>query len=744
MKKPSEKNARVTIRFYEELNDYLPAENRKRDIRLSMERPLPVRELIVSLGIPPSEVDLILVNGQSAAFSRTVAGGDRIAVYPVFEALDISCAVRLRDRPLRRMRFFADVHLARLARYLRMLGFDTVWEPDCPDEEIIRRSLREKRIILSRDAGLLRSRSVLRGYRVDGTDPRKQIVEVVRRFDLGFLIAPFSRCMVCNGQVARTPKEELAQRLDSGIYSRFEEFFGCTGCGRIYWKGTHHRSMDRFIENIMVQARRETEARIMDEKTRRILSMFEQINTIPRCSKNEERISAWLQDWAEKHGFQKKLDQVGNLAIRVPASPGREGEPGVIVQGHMDMVCEKRPDSPHDFSRDPIRNVLEGDWLRAEGTTLGADNGVALAVGMCLATDPEISRPPLELLFTVDEESGLTGANGMDTGLVNGKVLLNLDTDTEGVFTVGCAGGMTIPMDLPVGFSEPEKERALYRITVGGLHGGHSGIDIHRQRANAIKVLARALYALRFLDMGIVSLRGGKAHNAIPRDAEAVVSCRPSDGPALQKAVAELARTVKAEYAAADPSLTLSVCAAEEPEAHGQKAVSAQDGAKIVQLLLCLPHGVSAMSKTMEGLVETSNNLGVAEIKDGALRVVTSPRSSVMSRLSAMGDLIEAAAGLAGAQTRVSSSFAPWEPDMESPLLKRCRTLYRELFQKDPTVLAIHAGLECAVIGSKYPGLDMISFGATTENLHSPEERLYVPSLSRLWKFLTLLLASPV
>lgn len=472
-----------------------------------------------------------------------------------------------------------------------------------------------------------------------------------------------------------------------------------------------------------------------------VLERFEQISRIPRCSKNEEAVTRWFEGWAEIRGWPSRRDPAGNLLIRVPASPGCERAPVVVIQGHLDMVCEKTPESVHDFARDPIRVIRDGDWIRADGTTLGADNGVALALGAAVAEDPELCRPAIELLFTVDEETGLTGAKNLDPGLVEGRLLINLDSETEGVFTVGCAGGRDVQIHRELQFTPLSQDWRWMQLTVGGLRGGHSGIDIHRPRANANKLLARTLRAvIPAGDLRLAAVSGGSRRNAIPRDARAVVACRPDAVESFRRQTAACAERLRGEFPS-EPSLELRL--ADLPaSASDLTAMTSADAALTLNLLLALPHGVAQMAPDFADLVLTSNNLAMAATVDRRLEIATSQRSLADAGLDAMSDQVRATAALAGARTHTESEYPPWTPDLASPLLSRCRAVYRSLYRNDPGVRALHAGLECAIIGRTYPGMDMISLGPTTENAHSPTERLHVPSLHRVAEFLRALLTS--
>jgi dipeptidase D len=475
------------------------------------------------------------------------------------------------------------------------------------------------------------------------------------------------------------------------------------------------------------------------EAIERVMGWFERISAIPRCSKNEEAIARWFETWAQGRGWATRRDPAGNLVIEVPASAGCERAPGVVIQGHLDMVCERTPTSTHDFTRDPIRLVRDGDWLRADGTTLGADNGVALALGAALSETEGLPHPPLELLFTVDEETGLTGAKQLQPGFVTGRTLINVDSETEGVFTVGCAGGRDVQMRRPFRTAPSGDGARALQVSIGGLHGGHSGVDIHRPRANAIRLLALTLGPLLALPgVGLVTLAGGTRRNAIPRDAWAVLACPPAAVPELERAVREQGKRFAAEYPL-ETGLRLELRPHDAPAG---EAMRPEDAAAAVRLLVVLPHGAAGMSPDFPDVVMTSNNLAIVGVEGAAVQVFTTQRSLSPFGLDTMTATVRAAAALACAHAFTESEYPSWVPDLASPLLARCRAVYRGLNGREPQVRAIHAGLECALIGGIYRGMDMISIGPTTEDAHSPSERLNVPSLAKLWEFTAALLRS--
>jgi dipeptidase D len=504
----------------------------------------------------------------------------------------------------------------------------------------------------------------------------------------------------------------------------------------------------------------------MHTKTQQILEVFEEINKIPRRSKHEAQISIWLQEWGQSRGFEVKADSLNNVLIKAPATAGYESSPTLILQGHMDMVCEKCKGSRHDFSRDPVKCIYDGDWLRGDGTSIGADNGIALAVGMVLAEagkNGEIGHLPLELLFTVDEETGLTGAKGLDACFFEGKILLNLDSEDEGVFVIGCAGGQNSVITLPAEWElldfETEKLFRLFRLSVEGLEGGHSGVEINKQRANGIQLLSLVLSEFRETlgaeNFRLALLNGGTVHNAIPCTAEAYIALHREKLDKAKKAVSDIRKRFQAEYAKTDPNLILNL---EETgreiifEVAGDK-ISIEDishirvfsdgnAKKIIELLLGLPHGVYRMSETIQGLVETSNNLASVRTTEKEILIISSQRSSNNPRLAEITGKVEAVAKLAGALIEHEPGYPAWEPNLKSELLLKCRHVYTETFGKEPEVKVIHAGLECGIIGSVHNGMEMISFGPTIKDPHCPSERIFIPSIEKVWIFLENLLKS--
>jgi len=476
------------------------------------------------------------------------------------------------------------------------------------------------------------------------------------------------------------------------------------------------------------------------EYTGKVLEAFAQISQIPRPSKKEQKIVAWLMDWATGNGFEAQTDEALNVLIKVPPSAGYESSQTLVLQGHLDMVCEKAKGFEHDFDNDPIELVFTEDgWLTANQTTLGADNGIAIAMAIVAATDSTIEHPALELLFTTDEETGLTGANSLQPGFIQGKQLLNIDTEDEGVFTVGCAGGQDARVLLPFVTQDRLPGYRCFKLIGGGMSGGHSGIDIIEQRANAIKLLFRSIHAIsQNTDVRISSVSGGTARNAIPRDAEAILLIPSADVAMAQARITNLESKMQAEYTKTDPRLTMTLTATDGD----YMAASANTTCQAIDLVFAYPDGVAEMSRDIDGLVDTSNNLATVGIENEKLILLSNQRSSNMDSLALLCDRIMSVARLAGAEGETSGGYPSWKPDMASGLLARCLEVYQQRFNKEPIVEAIHAGLECGIIGARYDGMDMISFGPTIKNPHSPDEKIDIESIGKVWDFMVALFKS--
>ncbi|HJW23858.1 MAG TPA: aminoacyl-histidine dipeptidase [Rhodocyclaceae bacterium] len=465
---------------------------------------------------------------------------------------------------------------------------------------------------------------------------------------------------------------------------------------------------------------------------------FATLCRIPRPSKGEGPLREHLRQWAAGRGLACAVDEAGNLIVRKPATPGREGAPGTILQAHLDMVCQNNADTPHDFSRDPIRPVRRDGWLVAEGTTLGADNGIGAALILAALEDDRIAHGPLEALFTVDEEAGMGGARGLAPGVLQGSLMLNLDTEDWGEFFLGCAGGLDVNVARP-GQGEPlDAGQEAWRIDLKGLRGGHSGVDIHEERGNAIKLLARVLRDLegRF-PLHLAALRGGTARNALPREAFATIALPAGQEAALRSALAQWQDRLRQELAGVDDGLSLDCRAGEAAE-----ALSAREQAVWLASLHAAPHGVRRWSRSVPGVVETSNNLGMVDLGPGGGSCNFMVRSLVDSGSAALADEIASLFSLSGTAAEKSGYYPGWAPNPASPLLALCQAVYRREFGGEAKVQVIHAGLECGIIGAKYPGLDTVSFGPTIRGAHAPGESVEIESVGRAWRLLAAILAA--
>jgi len=480
------------------------------------------------------------------------------------------------------------------------------------------------------------------------------------------------------------------------------------------------------------------ESPLLSLEPRLVWQHFDAIRRVPRPSKHEEKIRAHVRAWAEARGFAVKEDAAGNLVVQVPATPGHEHAPTVVLQGHLDMVAEKNADVNFDFSKDPIQVRIVDDYVYATGTTLGADNGIGVAAAMAIAEDPEAVHGPLELLFTVDEETGLTGAMKLDPTLVSGRTLLNLDTEEDGAFYIGCAGGADAHTVFTMTLESVPQGHVALAVKVRGLRGGHSGVDIHENRGNALKFLARLLAAPSRKvspDLRIAAINGGSKHNAIPREADAVITVPASQLEAVKQAIFEMAGVLREEFGEIDPGQKVEV-----EDTTTSQVFAAADGNRLLDALLACPHGVLAMSRAVPGLVETSNNLAVVTTEGNQVKVVTSSRSSVMPSLRATLQQVEACFRLAGAAVEVHDGYPGWKPNPNSKVLQLAKEVFRREFGREPEVKAIHAGLECGLIGEKFPGMDMLSLGPQIESPHSPDERVKIPTVANFYRLLKAIL----
>ncbi len=465
---------------------------------------------------------------------------------------------------------------------------------------------------------------------------------------------------------------------------------------------------------------------------------FGEISRIPRGSSNEAAIARYVMSTAKRLGLEAKQDKIGNVIVRKPATPGHEHAHRVCLQGHLDMVCEKNQDKVHDFLKDPIELVRKDNVLMANGTTLGADNGVAVATNLALMEEKSIEHGPLEFLFTIDEETALTGANNLDPALLESKMLLNLDSEEEGALYVGCSGGIDTAGTWKVDLDDAPGKTAPYRIMVRGLKGGHSGLEIDKGRGNAIKIVNRILRRLEDLGGRLSSLDAGNKHNAIPREADAVIALPKKAVDEAKAAIQEIGKAIKAELATVEPDLTITLT--ELPGKKKVKVIKKGQQRRLLQTLAIMPHGVDKMSADIPELVETSTNLAVIKTGRKTIEVVTSQRSSVASEIQEIAAAVETVFELGGAQPVHSHGYPGWKPDLASKILEIAKTTYHSLYGKMPHVKAIHAGLECGIIGEKYPGMDMVSFGPTLEAVHSPDEKIYVDTVEKFWNLLVTIL----
>ena len=471
---------------------------------------------------------------------------------------------------------------------------------------------------------------------------------------------------------------------------------------------------------------------IQELAPRGVWQYFYQITQIPRPSHQEEKIQQFILDEAARLGLPAERDARGNIRVRKAGSAGRENEPGVILQAHLDMVAQKNSDTVHDFSKDPIRTVVKGDWVHADGTTLGADNGIGVAMILAVLADPNLSHPPLEGLFTASEEVGLEGALAVQPGWLHGDILLNLDYEEEGELCIGCAGAVNGDYTLPLQYEALDGQG--YQLRVRGLKGGHSGVEIHLQRGNAIKILARALQTLhedKDYALKIASITAGDLRNAIPREADAVVALSGSQLAAAQQTLHELTAQIRAELPAEDQGLQISL----EPGEAISRVLDGQSAARVIAVLRNLNNGVDRMSVDIPGLVETSNNVAVVRTDD-TLRVRCMLRSSVDSARDDLAARMEALLNLAGGSAAYTGAYSGWKPQPHAELVEKLAALGEKIYGKMPPVKAIHAGLECGILYTHYPHWQMAAFGPTIVSPHSPDEKVNIASVARSYCWL--------
>ena len=461
---------------------------------------------------------------------------------------------------------------------------------------------------------------------------------------------------------------------------------------------------------------------------------FEEICQVPRPSKKEGKIMAFLLDWAKKHDLEACRDEAGNVLIKKPAAPGRENAPTVVLQAHMDMVCEKNSDTAHDFDKDPIRPYVDGEWVRAKGTTLGADDGIGMAAMMAVLTSKDIAHGPVECLFTVDEETGLTGAFALRPGFVSGHILLNLDSEDEGEMFIGCAGGIDTVVRMKYETESAPCDAFALKVQVKGLQGGHSGDDINKGRGNAIKILNRFLWDLNAkYGIRLALLEGGNLRNAIAREAWAVCVIDGNHKEDARVAFNVYMAEMENVWRVTEPGLQLSLESADTPSL----VLTKKDTDALLNALYACPHGVFSMSYRMPGLVETSTNLAAVRFeKENTVLITTSQRSDVDSEKMNIANMVEAVFKMAGAEVEHSEGYPGWAPNPDSPVVKVAVESYKRLFGKAPVVRSIHAGLECGLFLEKYPKMDMVSFGPTLRGVHSPDEKVNIKTVEMWWSHL--------
>ena len=470
-----------------------------------------------------------------------------------------------------------------------------------------------------------------------------------------------------------------------------------------------------------------------------VFEQFAKINEIPRPSKREEKMIEYLKNWGKSRGLDTQVDQTGNVIIRKPATPGYEGRKTVVLQSHMDMVCDKLVDIEFDFDKDPIQTYVDGEWLKAKGTTLGADDGIGCAIELAILDANDVEHGPLECVFTRDEETGLTGAEGMKAGFMTGDYLINLDSEDEGEIFVSCAGGRNTTAKFTFKREQPANGLFFLRGQLKGLTGGHSGDDINKKRANAIKILARFLYQTmkRYQGMRLAQFHSGKLHNAIPRDGMFIIAV-PNDVKENVKADWNVfAKQVEDEFHVTDKQMVWSMESADAEAVIEQRVTE-----NFIRAIQAVDNGIYAICQDPElnGMVETSSNIAAIHTEETEINILSSQRSNVMSNLDNMCATIVSLFELAGAEAYSSDGYPAWKMRAESHLRDTVVETYKELFGKEPIVRGIHAGLECGLFSERYPNLDMVSFGPTLRDVHTPDERLLIPTVQMVWDHLLLVL----
>lgn len=472
---------------------------------------------------------------------------------------------------------------------------------------------------------------------------------------------------------------------------------------------------------------------ITNLEPRPLWNYFHQITQIPHPSKHEKQIVEFVVKFGKDHGLDTMVDKVGNVIIRKPATKGMEKKAGVILQTHLDMVPQKNSDKVHDFTKDPIQTVIDGEWVKANGTTLGSDNGIGVAATLAVLASTDIPHGPLEALFTIDEETGMTGVFGLEAGLLHGDILINMDSEDEGELYVGCAGGIDVSATKKYAEEASPKGMKAYKVVIKGLKGGHSGVDIALGRANSNKLLFRFLMQAES-DFGIriSATAGGDLRNAIPRESFAILLVPEEKAAAFENFVRNYEKMYKAEFSDTEPDLIFTAEKADLPA----KVMKKEEQYKIIRAVFVCPNAVQRMSQAMKGLVETSNNLAIVRCQDGKFEAHNLCRSSVDSAKEATAWKIAAVFHLIDAEVKLEGGYPGWKPNMNSPILKTMSQVYSSMFGKVPDIKAIHAGLECGLISGAYPHLDMISFGPTIRYPHSPDEKVNIATVAKFYDFL--------
>lgn len=473
---------------------------------------------------------------------------------------------------------------------------------------------------------------------------------------------------------------------------------------------------------------------IRDLQPKAIWENFYKLTQVPRPSNHEEKAREFMMNWAKENQIDATIDEVGNIIMRKPATPGMENRKGIILQGHLDIVPQKNEDKVHDFTKDPIDAYVDGEWVRAKGTTLGADNGMGVSAGMAVLTATDIPHGPIEVLITATEETGMDGANGLKPGVLKGDILLNLDSETEGELYVGCAGGLDSTIEFNYKEAAVPADSKAFKLSLKGLKGGHSGMDINLGRGNSNKLLFRFLKAnAKTLDFRMAAVNGGSLRNAIPRESFALVTVPSGNAGQLQAKVAEASAIYKAELIEKDPDVKLLVEEAELPT----QVMDADLQERLIDAIMGCPNGTVRMIDSMPGTVETSNNLAIVKTTEDKIVINTLMRSSVETAKDYLADSLQAVFELAKADRIIFDGAYPgWKPNPHSAILKLMQEIYQKMYHKAPEIMAVHAGLECGILGAKYPNWDMISFGPTICHPHSPDEKVNIASVGKFWDYL--------